>query len=143
MNPTRNKRPSRERRVWRVMWKMVAAAVLLSTVGLGIAVLKSRTQGTAYHFLGGFSLGVICALPAGMALFLYRAYRVMDEFGKRLQEKACTFAFVVSMVGAATGYALSTGTGFTFPLWALYLLGMAAYTIAVVQGSLAARGGRE
>ncbi len=122
------------------MWKMVAAAVLLTTVGLGIAVLKSRTQGTTYHFLSGFSLGVICGLPTGMALFLYRAYRVMDEFGKRLQEKACTFAFVVSMVGAATAYALSTETGFTFPPWTLYLFGGVVYGLSVLRGSLAARG---
>ncbi|WP_161883427.1 hypothetical protein [Deinococcus alpinitundrae] len=136
------KTTNRERRVWQSMWSMLAAAVLIAAVAVVVALLKTRAEGDAYSFLNGMSLGLLATLPVGMGYLLWRAYRQMDEFGQRQQERACAFAFLLTMVVVMVAFAVASFTGTVVPLWAVYLFGMLVYTAAVVRGAVLARGGR-
>ena len=71
---------------------------------------------------------------------LWRAYRQMDEFGQRQQERACAFAFLLTMVVVMVAFAVASFTGTVVPLWAVYVFGMVVYTAAVVRGAVLARG---
>ena len=143
MNAKKPPLPSRERRVWKMMWGMLAATLSISAAVVIVSVFRSRAQGNAFDFLSGVTTGMLFVLPFGMAFFLYLAYRRMDEFGQRLQQQACTFAFTMTMLAAAAGYVIASAGHLTISLWTLYVFGMAAYTAAVVYRSLAARGGSE
>ncbi|WP_293909499.1 hypothetical protein [Deinococcus sp.] len=127
----------------KIIWAVIALTLFAALVGVIAAVIRSRSQGSDQDFLSGFLVGVFGVMPFGIALFLYAAYRQMDEFSQQLQEKACTFAFVMTMLAASAGFVIASGFKVALPLWSLYLLGMAAYAAAVIRGSLAARGGRE
>jgi len=133
---------NRERRVWQSMWSMVAAAVLIAAVAVIVALLKTRAQGDAYSFLNGMSLGLLATLPVGMGFLLWRAYRQMDEFGQRQQERACAFAFLLTMVVVMVAFAVASFNDTTVPLWAVYVFGMLVYTAAAVRGAVLARGER-
>ena len=82
---------------------MVAAAALIAAVATVVALLKARAEGDTYSFLNGMSLGLLATLPAGMGYLLFRAYRQMDEFGQRQQERACAFAFLLTMAARDGG----------------------------------------
>lgn len=140
--PNKSKTTNRERRVWQSMWGMVAAAVLIAAVAAVVALLKTRAQGDTYSFLNGMSLGLLAALPVGMGYLLWRAYRQMDEFGQRQQERVCAFAFLLTMVVVMVAFAVASYTNTVVPLWAVYVFGMLVYTAAVVRGAVVARGGR-
>lgn len=140
--PNKTKTTNRERRVWQSMWGMVAAAVLISVIALIVALLKNRAGGDRYDFLNGMSLGLLATLPVGMGYLLWRAYRQMDEFGQRQQERACAFAFLLSMVATMVAFAVASYTKTVIPLWAVYVFGMLVYTAAVVRGAVLAKGGQ-
>ena len=136
------KSTNRERRVWQSMWGMLAAAVLIAAVAVVVALLKNRAEGDAYSFLNGMSLGLLATLPVGMGYLLWRAYRQMDEFGQRQQERACAFAFLLTMVVVMVAYAVASFSSTVIPLWTVYVFGMLVYTAAVVRGAVLAKGER-
>ncbi len=140
--PNKTKTTNRDRRVWQSMWGMVAAAVLIAAVAVVVALLKTRAEGDTYSFLNGMSMGLLAALPVGMGYLLWRAYRQMDEFGQRQQERACAFAFLLSMVATMVAFAVASFTNTVIPLWAIYVFGMLTYTAAVVRGAVLAKGER-
>lgn len=140
--PNKSKTTNRERRVWQSMWGMVAAAVLIAAVAVAVALLKNRAGSGSYDFLNGMSLGLLAALPVGMGYLLLRTYRQMDEFGQRQQERACAFAFLLSMVATMVAFAVASFTHTVIPLWAVYVFGMLAYTAAVVRGAVLTKGER-
>ncbi|GAA4003442.1 hypothetical protein GCM10022631_12950 [Deinococcus rubellus] len=142
---TEQKKPrtsNRERRVWQSMWSMLAAGVLIAAVAIVVALLKSRAEGSAYSFLNGMSLGLLSTLPVGMGYLLWRAYRQMDEFAQRQQERACAFAFLLTMMVVMVAFAVASFTNTVIPLWAVYVFGMLVYTAAVVRGAVLAKGGQ-
>ena len=132
---------NRERRVWQSMWSMVSASALIAAVVIIVALLKARAEGNTYDFLNGMSLGLLSTLPVGMGYLLWRAYRQMDEFAQRQQERACAFAFLLSMVATMMAFAVVSFTNAVIPLWAIYVFGMLVYTAAVVRGAVLARSG--
>ncbi|AWN22913.1 hypothetical protein DKM44_06465 [Deinococcus irradiatisoli] len=143
MAPTsRKSTTNRERRVWQTMWGMLGSAAAIGVIGLAVGLLKARTQGDTHDFLNGMTLGLLGSLPVAMGVWLFRAYRQMDEFGQRQQERACAFAFLVSMVAIMVAFAVSSFTGVQVPLWGLYVFGMLVYSAAVVRGAVLARSGR-
>ncbi|TSA83054.1 hypothetical protein FNU79_13135 [Deinococcus detaillensis] len=142
---TRQDKPKttrRERRVWQSMWGMVGAAVALTVIAIVVALLQSRTEGHAHSFFKGMSLGLLAALPVGMGYMLWRTYRQMDEFAQRQQERACAFAFLLSMVATMVAFAVASYANVVVPLWAVYVFGMVMYTAAVVRGAVLAKGGK-
>ncbi|AZI42179.1 hypothetical protein EHF33_04975 [Deinococcus psychrotolerans] len=142
---TRQDKPKitkRERRVWQSMWGMVGAAVAITVIAIVVALLQSRTEGHAHDFFKGMSLGLLAALPVGMGYMLWRIYRQLDEFGQRQQERACAFAFLLSMVATMVAFAVASYANVVVPLWAVYVFGMLTYTAAVVRGAVLAKGER-
>ena len=121
--------PTRERRVWKVMKKFFSATLLIVTLALGVGLLNIRSPS---DILNGFELGLLAALPVGMSIILYRAYRQMDEYTQRVQERAAAFAFLMSMMAAMVGSVFTQAAHLTLPLWALYVFGMAIYGAGVL-----------
>ena len=134
--PTTN----RERRVWQSMWSMLAAAVLIAVIAVIVALLKSRAEGNTFSFLNGMSLGLLATLPVAMGALLFRAYRQMDEFGQRQQERACAFAFLLTMILVMVAFAVSSFSSVVIPLWAVYVFGMLVYSAAVIRSAVLAKG---
>ncbi len=141
-NAAKPRTTNRERRVWQSMWSMVAAAVLIAVVAIVVALLKARAEGSTYSFLSGMSMGLLTTLPVGMGYLLYRAYRQMDEFAQRQQERACAFAFLLTMAAVMAAFAVTSFTSTVVPLWTVYVFGMLVYTAAVVRGAVLAKGER-
>lgn len=135
------KTTNRERRVWKSMWSMLAAAVLIAAIAVVVALLNNRAKGDTHSFLSGMSLGLLAALPIAMGALLYRTYRQMDEFAQRQQERACAFAFLLSMVATMVAFAVASYANVVIPLWAVYVFGMLMYMAAVVRGAVLAKGG--
>lgn len=136
------KTTNRERRVWKSMWGMLAATVFITVIAIGVALLQSRSEGDAHSFFKGMSLGLLAALPMGMGYMLWRIYHQMDEFAQRQQERACAFAFLLSMVATMVASAVASYANVVVPLWAVYVFGMLVYTAAVVRGAVLAKGER-
>lgn len=116
--------PSRERRVNRTMQKFLASTLLLTVIALVIRLPKAHYPS---DFLNGMELGLLAALPVGMGLLLYRAYRQMDEYGQRVQERAAALGFLLSMVATMACYAVQALAGMQVPLWTIYIFGMLVY----------------
>lgn len=135
--------PSRERRVQRTLRKL---SLYILTI-LGIAALawliRSRTTGDGADALTGFLTALPTVLPFGIFILLRRAYRQMDEFGQRLQERACAAAFVATVLATSAIFAASFSSGVVIPLWAVLVFAVLAYSTAVIRGRLAVRGAYE
>jgi len=121
--------PSRERRVNRTMRKFLAATLLITAIALVVRTLKARFPN---DFLNGMELGLLAALPLGMGLLLFRAYRQMDEYGQRVQERASGVAFLLSMVATMVCTAVQSLAGVQLPLWTIYIFGMLVYGLSVL-----------
>ena len=131
---------NRERRVWKTMWGMVSAALLIAALAIVVGILKARANGDTLDFLSGMSLGLLAALPVVMGFLLFRAYRQMDEFGQRQQERACAFAFLLTMILVMVAFAVSSFSSVVIPLWAVYVFGMLVYSAAVIRSAVLAKG---
>jgi hypothetical protein len=113
------------------MVAMLAVALVISAVVLLVAFLKTRLPASS-DFLNGLTTGLSAALPLGMGLFLYLAYRRMDEYGQRVQQQAAATGFLYTMMATMVGYAVSSGTELVIPLWTLYVFGMLVFAVSVV-----------
>lgn len=120
--------PSRERRVNRTMQTFLTTTLLITVIALLVRGLKVRFPS---DFLNGMELGLLAALPVGMGVLLYRAYRQLDEYGQRLQERAAGLAFLLSMVATMVGYWVQTLAGVQIPLWTVYVFGLLVYSVSV------------
>lgn len=134
-------RTSRERRVWKIVRKALLYSLFVLSIGVVVWLLRTHAQGSVYDSLSGFLIGWGTVLPFGVALLLFRAYRQMDEYGQRLQERACALAFVATLLAGLA--VMSTGTEARIPLWVVCMLGLLAYAATILQGTLAARRERE
>lgn len=123
--------PTRERRVRQALVALLTLVLISVVVVLLVAVLKTRLPANG-DFLSGMMTGLLGVLPLGMGLFLYLAYRRMDEYGQRVQQWAAATGFLYTMMAAMIGFAVSLGTGLSIPLWTLYVFGMLVYGVSVV-----------
>jgi hypothetical protein len=119
----------RERRVSATMTRMLIMALLVAGTGTVVGLLKNQYPSS---FLNGVLAGMLGFLPLAMGWFVYRAYRQMDEYGQRVQERAAASAFLLSMMAAMVGYVIAQAASVSIPLWTLYVFGMVAYGAGVL-----------
>lgn len=107
--------------------------------GLGaLAAAAGRTQHLSV--LTSLGAGILAALPLFFAVMTVLSIRQMDEYGRQLQARAASIAFLVVMVLAGMLISLEAMLEFRTPPWVLYLAGMTVW--GVVGCTLAARDGR-
>jgi hypothetical protein len=119
---------TRERRVWNVMWTFLSVTLLLTALVLAVRLLGARHPS---DFLNGMELGLLTVLPVGMGLLLYRAYQQMDEYARRVQERAAATGFLLSMIATMVCFAASSLAHLSVPLWVIYVFGMLVYGASV------------
>lgn len=126
---TRVPQTPRERRVSAIMNGMLIMALLIAGVAMVVGVLKDQRPSS---FLDGMLAGLLGALPLAIGWFVYRAYRQMDEYGQRMQERAAAVAFLMSMMATMVGFVIAQATRVSLPLWTLYVFGMVVYGTGVL-----------
>lgn len=120
---------TRERRVNRVMRKFLVATLSVTAIAFGVRLLRDHFPS---DFLNGMELGLLVTLPVGMGALLFRAYRQMDEYGRRLQERAASLGFLLSMVATMVCYAVQSLADVQIPLWTIYVFGMLVYSASAL-----------
>lgn len=119
---------TRERRVWNMMWRFLAVTLILTALAFAVRLLGERHPSDV---LNGMELGLLTVLPVGMGLLLYRAYRQMDEYGRRVHERAAATGFLLSMIVTMVCFAASSLAHLEIPLWVIYIFGMLVYGASV------------
>ncbi|GGR25000.1 hypothetical protein [Deinococcus ruber] len=119
----------RDRRVASSVAGLATAAITVALVGLGVGVWYSLQPS---DFLRGMLAGIFGFLPLGIGWLAYRAYRQMDEYAQRVQERAAAFAFLLSMAAAMVGFVAAQVGKVVIPLWTLYVFGMLIYAAGVL-----------
>ncbi len=121
-------RPSRrEQKIRTAMLGGLAGSLLIAALGLISSVLARRTGSSFMH---GFTSGLLLVLPLALAVMFWRGYLQMDEYGRRLHQRAGSAAFLLTMLATACTYALQAALGFQVPLWAVYVFGMLSWGVA-------------
>ncbi|ULH16785.1 hypothetical protein MF271_09545 [Deinococcus sp. KNUC1210] len=119
----------RDRRVASSVAGLATAAVTVVLVGLGVGLWYSLQPS---DFLRGMLAGIFGVLPLGIGWLAFRAYRQMDEYAQRVQERAAAFAFLLSMAAALVGFVAAQVSGMVFPLWTLCVFGLLIYAAGVL-----------
>ena len=135
----RLERLPRDLRVASSVTGMATAAITVALAGLGVGLWYTLQPS---DFLRGLLAGIFGFMPLGIGWLVYRAYRQMDEYAQRVQERAAAFAFLLSMMAAMIGFVAAQVGKVVIPLWTLYVFGMLIYGAGVLvqQRAVSSRG---
>ncbi|WP_425145747.1 hypothetical protein [Deinococcus sp.] len=120
---------TRDRRVASSMTRLATAAMVVALAGLGVGLWYSLQPS---DFLRGLLAGIFGFMPLGIGWLAYRAYRQMDEYAQRVQERAAALAFLLSMMAAMVDFVAAQVSKVVIPLWTLDVFGMLIYGAGVL-----------